>query len=146
MRLWPDARFWREGTGFAVVGTLGFIVDAGVVTLLATAGTGPWLARLGSFAAAVSATWWLNRRFTFRHRTARHQSQRKSFGYYVTACLMGGALNLGTYALLISRFELFAEYLILAVAAGSLAGMGANFLMARYWIFGGRESAPDPYA
>lgn len=134
---------WRESAGFLVVGSLGFAVDAGVVTLLATAGMGPWLGRLCSFAAAVSTTWWLNRRYTFRHRSQRHSSQRKSFGYYIAACLVGGGLNLGTYALLVSHSAVFADYLVLAVAAGSVAGMGANFLLARHWIFGGRDSHAD---
>lgn len=136
--LWSSS-LWKEGAGFIVVGTLGFMVDAGVVTLLAAAGAGPWLARLVSFAVAVSTTWVLNRRYTFRHRSPRHNSSRKNFGYYVAACLVGGGLNLGTYALLVSRVPLFAEVLALAVAAGSIAGMGANFLLARYWIFGGQR-------
>ena len=129
---------WRESAGFAVVGAIGFVVDAGLVTLLAFAGAGPWLARLISFSAAVFTTWQLNRRFTFKHRELRHTAKR-SFGSYVAACLVGGGLNLGTYALLVSNVPLFASYLFLAVAAGSIAGMGANFLLARYWIFGGRD-------
>ncbi|MFI0471723.1 GtrA family protein [Halomonas sp. HMF6819] len=130
---------WRESAGFAIVGTVGFLVDAGVVTLLAAAGAGPWWARAASFLAAVATTWQLNRRFTFKHRDMRH-TQKRSFGHYVAACLVGGGLNLGTYALLVAQMPLFERYLFLAVAAGSVAGMGANFLLARYWIFGGQSA------
>ena len=130
---------WRESAGFAVVGTVGFMVDVGVVTLLAAAGAGPWWARLASFAAAVATTWQLNRRYTFKHRELRH-AEKRSFGSYVAACLVGGGLNLGTYALLVGQVPLFERYLVLAVAAGSVAGMGANFLLARYWIFGGQHA------
>lgn len=130
---------WRESAGFAVVGTVGFMVDAGVVSLLAALGSGPWLARLVSFTAAVITTWQLNRRYTFKHRQLRH-TEKRSFGSYMAACLVGGGLNLGTYALLVSQLPLFAHYLFLAVAAGSIAGMGANFLLARYWVFGGHHA------
>lgn len=129
---------WRESAGFAVVGTIGFVVDAGVVTVLAAAGAGPWLARLVSFAAAVATTWQLNRRYTFKHRELRH-TEKRSLGSYVAACLVGGGLNLGTYALLVAQIPLFERFLFLAVAAGSIAGMGANFLLARYWVFGGKS-------
>ncbi len=62
LRLRPPARFGA----FAVVGAVGFLVDAGVLTALVNGlGANPYAARAVSFPAAVTATWWLNRRWTF---------------------------------------------------------------------------------
>ena len=58
-------RFMR----FGLVGTLGFVVDAGVMQLLVSfAGVGAIEARAISIPTAVFATWVLNRTFTFGKR------------------------------------------------------------------------------
>ena len=52
----------RQFLRFCIVGTIGFVVDAGSLYLImATTGAGPYLARLFSFMMAASATWILNR-------------------------------------------------------------------------------------
>ena len=57
---------WR----FLIVGTIGFIVDAGLLVLLmAAAGLGHYSAHVVSFMVAVCVTWWLNPTFTFRAPT-----------------------------------------------------------------------------
>lgn len=51
---------------FAVVGGLGFVVDATVLALLLrTTALDPFTARLISIAVALAATWQLNRHLTF---------------------------------------------------------------------------------
>jgi putative flippase GtrA len=51
---------------FIVAGGIGFLIDAGVLSfLLATTKIDPFSARLVSIAAALSATWMLNRNITF---------------------------------------------------------------------------------
>ena len=49
--------------------------------------------------------------------------------------LLGGGLNYGTYAVLIAWIPRFAAWPVLAVAAGSLAGMTVNFITARHLVF-----------
>ena len=60
---------------FLAVGSVGFMVDAGVLWVLMSLGGDPYLSRGLSFAMAVSVTWALNRRWTFRgpRRTALHR-------------------------------------------------------------------------
>lgn len=62
----------RELSRFAVVGSLGFVVDAGVVYLLVPRLMGPLPAQGIAFFLALTATWLLNRTFTFRTTLGKH--------------------------------------------------------------------------
>lgn len=126
----------REFLSFAVVGVVGLVVDVVVLYVLA-----PWLgwyvARVLSFLAAATTTWAFNRRYTFASRIGEGTSVwREYFGYLVT--MLGGAvLNYGAYVLTLHWVE-GRWAAALGVAIGSLAGMGANFLSARYLVFRAR--------
>lgn len=51
---------------FAIAGGIGFLVDAGVLTLLLhVTPLGPFIARLIAIAIAMTVTWFFNRTFTF---------------------------------------------------------------------------------
>jgi len=117
---------------FGIVGVIGFIVDVSVLYALA-----PWLgwygARVVSFVAAASATWALNRRYTFSGQ-ASSQSVVAQYFAYLFAMLGGAALNYGVYALTLHWFPVSGGAAI-GVAAGSVAGLAVNFLSARYLIF-----------
>ena len=84
---------------FGLVGTAGFVVDAGLLqTMVQWGGVNPFLARLGSFMAAATATWWLNRCFTFR---VGSQASAGEWMRYVTTMVLGGLVNYGAYAALL---------------------------------------------
>ena len=51
----------REVLRFGAVGTLGFVVDGTILTLLLKIGQPVVVSRCASFAAAVTVTWLLNR-------------------------------------------------------------------------------------
>ena len=120
---------------FCVVGTLGFAVDAGVLLALADGlGIDPYLARVFSFLAAASATWWLNRRYTFEVERA---ASRGEWARYVSLMLLGAAVNYGAYALAITVWELARAHLWIGVALGSIAGLAVNFATSRA-LFGAR--------
>lgn len=128
------SRFLR----FCAVGTLGFVIDAGVLlALTALAGFGPYGARVFSFLAAASATWWLNRRFTF---AVEHSASRREWAAYLGLMLLGAAVNYGAYALLITAWDLARSHLWIGVAAGSIAGLAVNFATSRR-LFGRRRAA-----
>lgn len=118
---------------FAFAGTVGFLVDAGVL-LWASGIWGPYLGRGVSFAAAVFTTWLINRSLAFRHQRGRHPVHRE-FAIYALTTLGGGAVNLGAYALLVYLFGLPSHLLPLAVAVGSLAGMLVNYWLSRTFVF-----------
>jgi putative flippase GtrA len=121
----------RQLALFTLVGGAGFVVDAGVLLLLThAAGLDVYVARLLSWLAAATFTWWLNRTLTFRDRAAGLLRQWLMF---LATNSGGGLINIGvSSALIASRMTPVA-----AVACGSLAGLLWNFLASRRFVFGG---------
>ena len=133
-----SARFLR----FALVGTLGFAVDAGVLALLLASGiAGFHTGRCLSFLAAASFTWALNRRFTFADPGGAGASGTRGgqWARYVAAMTAGAALNYAVYALVLHVLGYSVLLAPLAVAAGSIAGLGLNFLSASRLVFAARR-------
>lgn len=124
---------------FCVGGVLGFIVDWGVLQILVSVfAQDRFSARLISFLCAATATWIFNRNYTFRG-----QQRHSLFGEwirYVFAMSGGFACNFAAYSALILTYNLDKQWLVVAVAAGSVAGLGVNFVASRYWIY--RKARP----
>ena len=121
----------REISRFAVVGAIGFAVDAGVLYLMLHLGLGPYLGRVVSFLAAATATWILNRRFTFKHLIGKRASLQEWLRYLL---LMGFGFcaNYGVYVLVLGLLTDIGRLApLIGVAAGSLAGMCINFVTSR---------------
>ncbi len=77
---------------------------------------------------------WLNRIWTFRSVATVH-SMHHQWMRFVLANLPGLALNLGTYFTLVAVSAACAAMPVIAVAAGAIAGMFANFLLSRAVVF-----------
>lgn len=120
-------QIWR----FGLVGILGYVVNAGLVEAFVSA-LGPVKAQVLAFPAAVSVTWWLNRRFTFG--ASRH-SWPQEWLRYVFANLLGWLANNGLYLWTVFNFASAYQHPAIAVAAGSLAGMIFNFSTSRFIVF-----------
>jgi putative flippase GtrA len=121
---------------FGAVGTVGFLVDAGVLWLaMRLLDADPYSGRALSFFVAVSTTFALNRSFTFRDRRRDRLSRR--WAGFVAVNGVGGVINYTTYALLIATVGAVAAYPVLGVAAGSLAGFAFNFTLSRRFVFVG---------
>jgi putative flippase GtrA len=118
---------------FAMAGAAGFLVDVGVLYLALAAGADYYLGRVVSFLAAATVTWLLNRRYAFAREASGQRLQE--WLRYVFAMLGGGFVNYGIYVACI-RFMPHTPWLpLLAVAAGSVAGLLVNFTVARAWVF-----------
>jgi len=76
-------------------------------------------------------TWALNRTFTFKHTGARGSQWLR----FVLANAIGGFVNFGAYAALVSTLPFVHAHPVIAVAAGSLAGMGFNFTLSKWLVF-----------
>lgn len=113
---------------------MGFLADAGTVLLLTKwAGWGDIPAQSLGFVVAVTVTWIINRSWTF----AEHASERWLMEWlrYMIANSFGAAINNGVYIALVLTTSQFTRHPVLAVAAGSMAGMGINFLASKKLIF-----------
>jgi putative flippase GtrA len=117
---------------FGTVGVFGFVVDATVVYA-----TRQWLGLYGagmlSFVVAASANWALNRVWTFRGMGSG--PAHRQWARFMAANLAGFVLNRGAYVALIATSPLCADRPVLAVAAGAIAGMFANFFLSRRLVF-----------
>jgi putative flippase GtrA len=134
----PTQPATRPFVGFLMVGTGGFVVDAGVLSLYLCAVPGGFLTgRLVSFFVAVTFTWYLNRSFTFR---VTDRPTFREWARFVAVNLLGGGANFVIYSLLVSHSEEMRAWPILAVAAGAVVGLIVNFLGASRIVF--RQASP----
>jgi len=128
------SRLVGQGLRFGVVGTLGFLVDtATVYAAHFLAGADLYTAGALAYLTAATTTWALNRAWTFRE--APRARPGRQWALFVLVQLLGFALNRGTYAALVTVLPLAAAHPVIAVAAGSVAGMGVNFLTAKFLVF-----------
>lgn len=137
----------RQLMGFGAAGIAGLLVDLAVLFVLAPV-LGWYAGRVLSFLAAASATWWLNRRFTFAASTQNTgrmpaASIWPEYGRYIVSMLGGAVMNYTVYVLAL-QFVPLPWAPALGVALGSLAGMSLNFVAARYFVF--RATVPETAA
>jgi putative flippase GtrA len=128
-------REMRRFLSFALVGVLGFLVDASVLYLGLTLGLGLRLGRVISYLVAVTTTWLLNRIYTFKAPSGR--KLWAEWAQFSVSQLGGAAANLGVYYILIRESPLVVRFPVLGVAAGSLSGLAINYAVARVFVFGG---------
>jgi putative flippase GtrA len=123
----------RQAFAFGVVGAIGFVVDASVLTIALRYGFGLYSGRVLSYLAAVTATWALNRHYTFR--ASRGRNALSEWVRFLVSQLSGAAVNFIIYGVLTHSIAVVASYPVIGVAAGSLGGMVINFVVARAYVF-----------
>ena len=95
---------------FCLVGTLGFIVDAATLHLAVDAfGANPYLGRVISYLVAATATWQLNRRYTFK--SVLRSGAHRQWVQYVSVNAIGGVINYLVYVLCLWHVEIVRQYL-----------------------------------
>jgi putative flippase GtrA len=113
------------------VGVAAFLVNASLVELLAhSLGLGG--AQIIAFPTAATTAWWLNRRYTFG---ASDMSMSREWIRYMYANSIGWFLNNATYCVVVAHLQLAQSNPCLAVAAGSIAGLTANFALSHHLVF-----------
>ena len=127
----------RQLLNFTLVGGIGFVVDAGVLTALtALWGWDVYLARLLSFVLATLATWWLNRMRTFALPAggplAAHVGE---YARYVSVQVGGGLINLAVFSALILLEPRLRPLPVLPLAVGSGVALFWNYFGARLWVY-----------
>lgn len=119
---------------FSAVGAIGFVVDSAVLLLLTELlGAGPFLARIPSFLAAATVTWWFNRKWTFERNLQKPIFQE--WLEYLFAMKVGALVNFSVYSLALFIFDTIYSYPVLGIALGSFAGLAVNYSLASRLIF-----------
>lgn len=122
----------RQFLFFAVVGTVGFLVDTAILYLLKSI-LGLYVSRVISFFCAVYVTWLLNRNWTFYYEKTAHK--RSQFLLYLWLMVFGGVINFTVYSILVYYKPLVVSYPVVGVGVGSIAGMFANFMTSKRFVF-----------
>ncbi|WP_239187484.1 GtrA family protein [Candidatus Nitrotoga sp. HW29] len=123
---------------FGVVGAVGFVVDAFLLTVLTIQfGWDVLPSRTGSFACATVVTWSLNRMFTFSRPVSREpQARKKEYFLYLTVQVVGAALNFVVFFALIEWNPVLRQMPIIPLAGGAVIALVFNFTMSRKFVFG----------
>jgi putative flippase GtrA len=126
---------------FATVGVSISIIDAGGLYLFMALGLNPYIGRLISYTAAMSAGYVLNRYFTFHHlETGRAlwHSLVRHFGVHS----IGGALNYAVFIVVLligqrmgGEVAAAATLPLIAVWIGGLFGLCFNYFFSKKLVF-----------
>ena len=117
---------------FGIVGSLGFCWDTGTVYALKGI-AGIYIAGACGFLVAATANWALNRLWTFRHLdhiAAHHQLLR-----FLMANFIGFIFNRGVFFTLVSISPLCRSQPVLAIVAGTAAGLSFNYFLSKKFVF-----------
>lgn len=121
------ARFGR----FCSVGGIGFIADAGLLFCLTEYWIlNPYLARVLSILAALTLTWALHRRWTFKSRRSERLAEWSRFAVVNGG---GGTINYLVYAAVLLLLP--GTEPMLALMAGSAVALLVNYVGSRFWAF-----------
>ena len=122
-------RLFRFGT----IGCLGFVWDTGT-TYAAKGLIGLLPATLLAFVVAATLNWVANRLWTFRDRSC-NRSLARQWLLYMAANSLGFLLNRGTVAFLVLSSAMCRAEPVVALAAGAVAGLAANFSLSHRVVF-----------
>ena len=122
---------------FAMVGTLGMPVDAGMLWLMThEAGLDPYSGRMISWLCAATFTWTGNRYFTFPERRAHGLlGALKEWLRFLAANAVGGLVNVGLYATLVRFAPPPLNNPLIATAIGVAVGLVFNFTLSKRFVF-----------
>ena len=116
---------------FCIVGSIGFVIDAGLTLLFTqTAHWQPEMARVVGFLFAATATWQLNRRFTFRSNASV-----RSLLPYIALAAAGAAVNFAIFVVWLRLAGTSPPQILLGVALGAVAALTLNFAVSRRFVY-----------
>lgn len=120
--------------GFAAVGAIGFFIDASILTLLMTSvDLNPYTARAISFTAAVTSTWYVNRRWVFNQRAV--QMSGREYASYVVVQVIGAIINLLVFIAAIELIENLRNIPVIPLAMGAGVALLFNYGASSRFVF-----------
>jgi len=129
----------HQAGSFAVIGGIGFLVDGGILTILHSIYDLELLpARIASFSAAVTVTWFLNRQRTFAG--SKDTKLVNEWGRYAAVNSVGSILNMAIFFWLVARYELLARIPLVPLGIAASIALIFNFLASKYLVFRHQQS------
>ena len=117
---------------FGAVGALGFCWDTS--TVYATKNlVGLYIAGTLGFFVAATVNWAINRWWTFRHRA--HGAAHVQWLKFLAANAVGFIFNRGTFFTLVAASPLCRAQPVLAIIAGTAAGLVFNYFLSKKLVF-----------
>jgi putative flippase GtrA len=116
----PFGRFAK----FVVVGGVGFVIDAGVLTLA-----------LRELTSSVYAA-----RALFVFDGGRRTSLVAEYGRYILTQVAGALCNLGVFVALVEMIPRLAATPVVPLAIGAVLGALVNYAGSALWVFGAKRS------
>lgn len=124
---------------FGLVGTIGFFVDTATLYFFVYVfNVDLYVGRIFSYTCAVSATWLLNRLYTFQ---STNEKKYQEWARFAVVNMGGGIVNFAVYSLLITQYDFIRENLVFGVAIGSLAGLIVNFYFSKKMVFSRKQDS-----
>ena len=120
-----------------MVGAVGFVADASFTLVFHRLGLDRVSARVLAFLVAATATWWLNRNYTFRTGGGAGGLLR-----YLLTTSGGALINVSVYLIVVGLLDMRPVSLVSGVAAGSVVALGFNYWVSQRWVFRAHDSAP----
>jgi len=90
-------------------------------------------ARIASFSAAVTVTWFLNRQRTFADR--KNHRVLGEWGRYAAVNSIGSLLNMGVFFWLIASYRVFADWPLIPLGMAASIALVFNFVASKYIVF-----------
>lgn len=126
----------NKALAFSLIGGIGFIVDASVLTLLFNGlDINVFLSRACSFSAATLVTWQLNRAYTFKAHIPVINSKSREYGRYISVQVGGALLNLAVFSIVIFYVPDLRSIVVIPLAIGAVFGLVFNYLGTHYWVY-----------
>lgn len=118
---------------FSVVGIVGFLVDAGILTILMKMEYSSIVARSVSFPSAVTVTWLLNKAWSFSD-----SGPPRPNGYvaYIVIQMIGAGINFSIFVFILWVWPFWSAWPIAPLAVAAAASLIFNFTMSRRHAFG----------
>ena len=124
----------RQFIPFCIVGGIGFVIDAGILSLLVHGfKLDPLVSRLVSFPSALTATWYLNRRVTFSHAVSNNP--RQEWLRYALVSVAGSLLNFMVYLACIRLSQTMYSYPETALGIAAIVALAFNYLGSSRYVF-----------
>ncbi|MEL0635819.1 GtrA family protein [Marinomonas sp. TI.3.20] len=141
--------FQKSFVRFAIVGSLGFLVDL-ISMIVLSFWLSPMMARAGAFWFAASSNWLWNRQFTFN--TKKKMAIKEiihQWAHFIFCSALSFIPNWGCYYFLMHFFTpnpqlhlLSLLWPYLAMAPGILIGLFLNYVFSLRWVFATNSNEP----